>query len=149
MKPFTGLLAIVLLAATATAAPMVHSAPQPTFDFGRASWYGWEWTTGRRGTMANGQRFNPRAWTAASYDYPLGTVLEVTNQANGRHITVPITDKGPARRLNRLLDLSEAAATALDYRKEGIAVVSVRVVSLPMEKRAHDWISVSVSSPAH
>jgi rare lipoprotein A len=131
MKPFTGLLAIVLLAATATAAPMVHSAPQPTFDFGRASWYGWEWTTGRRGTMANGQRFNPRAWTAASYDYPLGTVLEVTNQANGVRVAVMVTDRGPAKRLGRLLDLSEAAATALGYHQDGTAVVAVRVLVLP------------------
>lgn len=115
---------ILILAGTAIAAP----CPQPTFAVGSASWYGYEWTTGKRGTMANGSRFNPLAWTAASYDYPLGTVLEVTNQGNGQRIAVMVTDRGPARRLGRLLDLSEAAATALGYHQAGIATVRVRVL---------------------
>ena len=119
------LLALILLASSVVvAAP----GPQPEVRQGRASWYGAEWTTGKRGTMANGARFNPRAWSAATYDYPLGSVLLVTNTANGRRIAVMVTDRGPARRLNRLIDLSEAAATALDYHKDGVTTVSVRVL---------------------
>jgi rare lipoprotein A len=128
MKLSIGFLAIVLIATSGRAAPVPHYLSQPTFEVGRASWYGYEWTTGKRGTMANGRRFNPRAISAASYDYPLGTVLEVTNQANGRHLQVTVTDRGPAKRLGRLLDLSEAAATALGYHQAGIATVAVRVL---------------------
>jgi rare lipoprotein A len=117
---------ILILASTTLAAP-----PDQPIRLGKASWYGYEWTTGKRGTMANGKRFDPQRFSAASYDYPLGTVLEVTNQANGQRLTVPITDRGPAKRLGRLLDLSEAAATALGYHRDGIAVVAVRVLVLP------------------
>lgn len=106
-------------------------AAAPTgYDTGQASWYGWEWTTGhgRRGTMANGARFNPRKRTAASYNFPLGTELEVTNLRNGRRVRVTVTDRGPARRLGRLIDLSEAAAQSLDYRRSGLTNVSVMVI---------------------
>ena len=129
MKIFATLLVLVLVTLSVDAMP--RPVPQPTYNFGRASWYGYEWTTGKRGTMANGRRFNPKAWTAASYDYPLGTVVEVTNQANGHRIAVMVTDRGPARRLGRLLDLSEAASTALGYHQDGVTVVAVRVLVLP------------------
>lgn len=128
---FTSLCIISLLIAVSSSAAPRPSITQPTYIFGKASWYGYEWTTGKRGTMANGRRFNPRAWTAASYDYPLGTVLQVTNQANGRNIAVMVTDRGPARHLGRLLDLSEAAARALDYHEAGVTTVAVRVLVLP------------------
>lgn len=95
---------------------------------GKASWYGYEWTTGHRGTMANGRAFNPRAYSAASYEYLLGSVLLVTNTANGKRIAVMVTDRGPARRLGRLLDLSESAADALGYHRSGITTVSVQTL---------------------
>jgi rare lipoprotein A len=110
------------------------SRPEPpVWDFGVASWYGRAWTVGhgRRGIMANGQRFNPHKHTAASFAYPLGTVLLVTNQANGKIAAVIVTDRGPAPELHRLLDLSESAAVALDYRNEGVTTVAVRVLVLP------------------
>jgi rare lipoprotein A len=78
--------------------------------------------------MANGARFNPRKRTAASYNFPLGTELEVTNLRNGRRVRVTVTDRGPARRLGRLIDLSEAAAQSLDYRRSGLTNVSVMVI---------------------
>jgi rare lipoprotein A len=118
------ILLILFNSRIANAAP----GPQPEVRQGRASWYGAEWTTGKRGTMANGARFNPRAWSAATYDYPLGSVLLVTNTANGKRIAVMVTDRGPAHKLGRLIDLSEAAATALDYHRAGVTTVSVQVL---------------------
>lgn len=118
-----------LLASAAGAAPMPRVA-EP-WQWGKASWYGYECVTSHRGTMANGRRFNPRAQTAASWVYPLGSILLVTNQANGRRVAVMVTDRGPAQHLGRLLDLSESAATALDYRHDGLATVAVRVLVLP------------------
>lgn len=130
------LIMVLALASTALhASPSPLATTQPSFAFGQASWYGYEWTTGKRGVMANGARFNPTAWSAASYDYPLGSILEVTNQANGKKIAVMVLDRGPAHRLGRLLDLSEAAAMALDYHQAGIATVAVRVLVLPEHNR--------------
>ncbi len=121
------LLILLLLASRiANAAP----GPQSEVRYGKASWYGYEWTTGKRGTMANGKRFNPRVFSAATYDYPLGSTIEVTNEKNGKKISVKVTDRGPARRLNRLIDLSEAAATALGYHEDGVTTVSVRVLAV-------------------
>ena len=113
------MIALLLAAGSAQAAPIAH---------GKASWYGYEWTTGKRGTMANGKRFNPAVYSAASYEYPLGSVLLVTNNTNGKQVAVMVTDRGPARRLGRLLDLSESAATALGYHDAGITTVDVKVL---------------------
>lgn len=100
-------------------------ASTPTgYVAGRASWYGYE---SARHPMANGARFNPRKRTAASYNFPLGTELEVTNLRNGRRVRVTITDRGPAKRLGRLIDLSESAAAQLDYHRAGMTDVSVMV----------------------
>ena len=73
--------------------------------------------------MANGQRFDRRKLTAASWDFPLGTTLRVVNMKNGNSVVVTITDRGPNHRLHRILDLSEAAATNLDYVDSGLTRV--------------------------
>ena len=48
---------------------------------GTASWYGKQ-HQGKK--MANGQRFDRRKMTAASWDFPLGTTLRVVNVKNGK-----------------------------------------------------------------
>jgi rare lipoprotein A len=73
--------------------------------------------------MANGQRFDRRKLTAASWYFPLGTSLRVVNLTNGESVVVTITDRGPNLRLHRILDLSEAAAVNLDYIEEGLTTV--------------------------
>lgn len=103
--------------------PLPPIEVQSVVQVGKASWYGRECATKK---MANGKRFNPKARTAASYFYPLGTRVEVTNLRNGRSVEVTITDRGPLRRLGRLIDLSEAAATALGYHDRGLTLVAVR-----------------------
>ena len=100
----------------------------PGYDYGKASWYGNE-RAGR--VMANRRRFDPRRHTAASNMYPLGTVLEV--QANGRTVHVTVTDRGPASRLGRLLDLSQSAAQALHVHGRGILDVRVMVLKFKPE----------------
>ena len=87
---------------------------------GTASWYG-EQHQGRK--MANGKRFDRRKLTAASWYFPLGTTIRVVNVKNGDSVVVTITDRGPNLRLHRILDLSEAAAERLNYRKEGLTQV--------------------------
>ena len=45
------------------------------YDYGRASYYGSEQLRRNHGrAMANGRQFNPQAMTAASWEFPLGTI---------------------------------------------------------------------------
>jgi rare lipoprotein A len=84
--------------------------------------------------MANGQPFDRRKFTAASWYFPLGTKVRVVNVKNGESVVVTITDRGPNLRLNRVLDLSEAAAEHLDYLGQGLAPVFLYpVVSFELE----------------
>jgi len=43
--------------------------------------------------MANTKPYNPFKYTCASWDYPLGTLLMVTNKENGREVIVEVTDR--------------------------------------------------------
>jgi rare lipoprotein A len=45
------------------------------------------------------------------------------NVQNGESVVVTITDRGPNLRLNRILDLSEAAAEKLGYVGDGLTSV--------------------------
>lgn len=87
---------------------------------GVASWYGAE-LEGR--PMANGRPFDPKALTAASWFHPLGTKLLVVNITNGKSTMVTITDRGPHKRLKRLIDLSHAAFAKIGNPDDGIITV--------------------------
>jgi rare lipoprotein A (peptidoglycan hydrolase) len=75
---------------------------------GFASWYGWE--LGGSST-ANGAIFDPRLFTAANRWLPLGTFLKV--HYGGRCALVLVNDRGPYGHLERVIDLSMAAARYL------------------------------------
>ncbi|MBI3191200.1 MAG: septal ring lytic transglycosylase RlpA family lipoprotein [Pedosphaera parvula] len=91
---------------------------------GLASWYGEE----HRGKlMANGKPFDPDAFTAASWFFPLGTWVSVT--CGSQVVVVEITDRGPAERLvqqGRVIDLSHAAFARLADPKLGLITVTVQ-----------------------
>jgi rare lipoprotein A len=89
----------------------------------KASWYG-PGMVGKKTT--SGERFNPKALTAASKTIPLGSVVKVTNPDNGKSVKVRINDRGPFVR-GRSLDLSERAAEKIGIIKKG--VVRVRVTA--------------------
>jgi rare lipoprotein A len=107
-----------------------HKAPiQHTVRYvGIASWYGKQ-HQGRK--MANGKPFNRKDLTAANWNLPLGTMVRVVNLKNGNSVNVTITDRGPNHRLQRLIDLSEAAAEQLDYVQDGVAPVVMIPVPSP------------------
>ena len=96
------------------------SSNRPSRPLGMASWYG-ERHQGRK--MADGKKFDRRKLTAASWTLPLGTTIRVVNLRNDRSVVVTVTDRGPARRLHRVLDLSEAAAQQLGYIDQGLTAV--------------------------
>ena len=126
-------IAVVIFAASLLSASLISAATltkassvKPKGHYvGIASWYGQQ----HQGLkMANGKRFDRRKLTAASWYVPLGTVLRVVNLENGRAVTVTVTDRGPNLRLNRIVDLSEAAARQLDYVEKGLTRVYVSPV---------------------
>ena len=89
-----------------------------------ASYYG-EPFHGR--PTSSGEPFDMNAYTAAHRTLPFGTMVEVTNLANGKKVIVRINDRGPFVG-NREIDLSRAAAEALGMIGQGIARVSIRRV---------------------
>jgi len=67
------------------------------------------------------------ALTAAHRFLPFGTKVRVENTANGRSVEVRINDRGPFTP-GRLIDLSKAAAEALDIMADGVAEVRLTVI---------------------
>lgn len=104
----------------------------PTYDYlGYASWYGSE--SGNQ--TANGERFIPKAVTAAHTTLPLPSYVEVTALETGRTILVRVNDRGPFVGRGRIIDLSRGAAEQLGIRKQGYAAVRVRIVNPPERDR--------------
>lgn len=86
---------------------------------GLASYYA-NYFDGRR--TASGIPFDNSGMFAAHPTYPFGTVLRVTNLANGEAVTVRVIDRGPARGPQAegvVIDLSRAAADALGFVDAG------------------------------
>jgi rare lipoprotein A len=93
-------------------------------DRGVASWYG-EQFHGKQ--AANGEIFHMEALTAAHRTIPLGSIIRVVNLANGKHLHVRITDRGPYAN-GRILDLSHGAAVQLGMDHGGLAHIQVEIV---------------------
>ena len=68
---------------------------------------------------ATGGRFDQWAMTAAHKTLPFGSVVRVTNKANGKSVTVKINDRGPYIK-GRVLDLSRGAFLKIAPQKQGI-----------------------------
>jgi rare lipoprotein A len=120
--------ALVVCVALLCASPGVIQARNANAS-GLASWYGEE----HRGKlMANGKRFNPDKFTAASWYYPLGSKVRVTlttPSAPPRSVVVTITDRGPAKefvRDGRIIDLSHAPFKKLAPAYLGLIAVAVQ-----------------------
>lgn len=102
--------------------PAVDAAYNKT---GVASWYG---PTFHGKRTANGERFDRYAMTAAHKTLPMPSLVRVTNMDNGRSVVLRVNDRGPFVN-DRIIDVSEAGASALGFRNKGIANVRVEVIS--------------------
>ncbi len=67
---------------------------------------------------AFGETFDMNALTAAHRTFPYNTLVNVTNIANGKSVTVRINDRGPYVE-GRDMDLSVAAFTSIEDRSKG------------------------------
>jgi rare lipoprotein A (peptidoglycan hydrolase) len=94
---------------------------------GIASWYG-PGFHGRK--TASGDIYNQNEMTAAHKTLPLGSEVRVTNLNNGNTVDVEINDRGPYIE-GRIIDLSRAAAGALDFVESGTIRVSIEVIADP------------------
>lgn len=91
---------------------------------GLASWYG-PYFQGRQ--TASGENFEQQDFTAAHPSLPFDTYLKVTNQHNGKSVVVRINDRGPYFG-DRNLDLSHAAAIALNSDEAGVVPITATIL---------------------
>jgi len=101
-------------------------ASRDVFEQGGASWYGIQF---HQRKTANSERFDMTALTAAHRTLPFGTHVCVKSLVNGREVMVRINDRGPYA-AGRIIDLSRAAADAIDMVSLGIQQVSLKSMSL-------------------
>jgi rare lipoprotein A len=110
------------------AGPAERPVPPGTYvEQGVASWYGIPFH-GRQ--SSSGEVFDMNKFVAAHRTLPFGSVVRVTNLNNGKHTEVRIIDRGPFVS-GRLIDLSLAAAHAIDMVGTGVAPVRLELVSSP------------------
>lgn len=112
----------------APAQPTVKKSPAVPAKLpqtGLASWYGAQ-HQGKQ--TASGTIYDQGELTAAHPSLPFGSKIKVTNLANGKSVEVEITDRGPFAE-NRIIDLSRAAAKALDMIESGTATVRLELPS--------------------
>ena len=94
---------------------------------GKASWYSQN-DPGILLTTANMERFDDSELTCAVWDLPFNTILKVTNLENGKFVIVRVNDRGPAKRLNRAIDLTKTAFSQIADLDKGLADVSIEII---------------------
>ncbi len=102
-------------------------APVLWTQTGLASWYGPPYHNRK---AANGEVFDMNALTAAHRTLPLNSVVRVTNLKTDHSTIVRITDRGPFVP-DRIIDLSKAAAIAVDVWRPGTAKIRLDVLETP------------------
>lgn len=145
---FTALvLPFALAAALSGCAKKKHAAshvPQTPLgpETGIASWYGHPYH-GR--PAANGEIYDMEKMTAAHRTLPFGTWVRVTNLVNGKTADVRITDRGPFID-GRIIDLSHAAARAIDLIGPGIAQVRVDIIAAPAALATQETYAIQIGA---
>ena len=78
---------------------------------------------------ASGYVYDMNDMTAASMDYPFGTILRVTNRRNDNYVDVVVTDTGAfKKKYGRDIDLSKAAFAELDKLGYGVLDVDIEMI---------------------
>ena len=76
---------------------------------------------------ASGEPYDGAKLVAAHPSYPMGTLVRVTNQDNGRVVQVKVIDRS-AGRDRLIIDVSRTAAERLDFVRQGTAKVTTEVI---------------------
>jgi rare lipoprotein A (peptidoglycan hydrolase) len=69
---------------------------------------------------ANGEVFNDKDLTCASWDYEFGEKLLVINLMNGKWVVCRVNDRGPAKYLRREVDLTKTAFSRIANPRKGL-----------------------------
>jgi rare lipoprotein A len=93
---------------------------------GAASFYA-DRFAGRK--TANGERYDPEAYTAAHRTLPFGSIVRVVHEKTGAWVLVRVNDRGPYAK-GRILDLSKQAARRLSMLHEGVTRIRLEVLQL-------------------
>jgi rare lipoprotein A len=123
--------------AAPAAPPQFHSG-----ETGLASWYGHPYH-GR--AASNGEIYDMEKLTAAQRTFPFGTWVHVPNLANNKSVDVRIIDRGPFID-GRIIDLSHAAAQAIELIGPGIAQVRLDILSAPQIASADNSYAVQAGA---
>ena len=107
-------------------APAMPGAPG-TVERGMASWYGHPYH-GR--PAADGEIYDMETLVAAHRTLPFQTWVRVRNLRNDKAVDVRIIDRGPFVG-GRIIDLSHAAAQAIELIGPGVAEVELTILAFP------------------
>jgi rare lipoprotein A len=107
-------------------------------ETGLASWYGHPYH-GR--ASASGEIYDMEQMTAAHRTLPFGTVVRVHDLDNEKSVDVRINDRGPFLD-GRIIDLSHAAARAIEMIGPGTAHVRLEILSAPAAIQGHFGVQV-------
>jgi rare lipoprotein A len=111
-------------------APGIHVEPKARIlwtEVGYASWYGPHYNKKK---AANGEVYDQDGMTAAHNTLPLNSIVRVVNLQSNQSTVVRITDRGPFF-ADRIIDLSVAAAKAVNVYLPGTAKVRLEVLEAP------------------
>lgn len=114
---------------SAAAPPAMKSVGQGYTETGIASWYGHPYH-GR--PAADGEIYDMEKMVAAHRTLPFQTWVRVYDLDNNKTVDVRIIDRGPFID-GRIIDLSHAAARAIDMVGPGLAKVRMEVISAPVD----------------
>jgi rare lipoprotein A (peptidoglycan hydrolase) len=81
--------------------------------------------------LASGGRYDPEDMTAAHKTLPFGTIVRCTRLDTGASVAVIVNDRGPYID-GRIIDLSLAAARALDQLTVGVVPCTVEILAYPL-----------------
>ena len=119
-------LAVFSLSLPAAKTPALFFRMLPRGE-GMASWYSRTDPCINRFT-ANGEVFDDQEATCASWDFPFGTYLKVTNIQDGRSVICRVNDRGPERSLDRVIDLTKSSFEKIADPDLGL----IRVTVMPL-----------------
>ena len=93
-------------------------------DYGTASWYS-ETDPGVHRLTASGEVFDDAKATCASWYFPFGSYVKVTNIHDGKFVICRVNDRGPKRSLNRVIDLTKSSFGKIADPEDGLIKVMV------------------------
>ncbi len=76
---------------------------------------------------SSGERFDNTKYTAAHKTLPFGTMVRVTNCANGKWVDVRVNDRGPHNKKLEI-DITKKAFTTIANPNAGVVKVNLEII---------------------